>query len=510
MSSTSSTGAGGAVLGPRLVVAGTHSGVGKTTVATGLLAALRRAGHRPAGAKVGPDFIDPGYHALACGRPPRNLDAWLCGPEVIPALAGRAGAGADVLVVEGVMGLFDGSADGTPSSTADVARLLAAPVVLVVDAGAMSGSVAALVHGFATLDPSVRLGGVVLNRVGSPAHEVQLREALAPLNYPVLGALRRDDRLTWRDRHLGLVPVAERPGTVTESLDRLAAAVAEQLDLEAVLRLARSAPPLPAGAVPLPSPPGFEGSAGAAAGAAGGRAPSAILRKGCGESRGEPGGAADGAAAGGAGAGGRLRVAVAAGAAFTFTYTDTLDALEAAGVEVVPFDPLRDEALPEAVDGLIAGGGFPEVYAADLAANRPMLDDVRRRIEGGLPTWAECGGLLWLCRTLDGQAMAGAVPADAQMTDRLTLGYRAATITAASPVGAPGSVVRGHEFHYSTVSPAGDALLFRSRFGERPDGFASPTLLATYLHHHPGGDPTAVAHFVDACRRALPVPPPPA
>lgn len=443
-------------LGPRLVVAGTHSGVGKTTVATGLLAALRGAGHRPAGAKVGPDFIDPGYHALACGRRPRNLDAWLCGPEVIPALAGRAAAGADVLVVEGVMGLFDGSADGTPSSTADVARLLDAPVVLVVDASAMSASVAALVHGFATFDPSVRLGGVVLNRVGSPAHEVQLREALAPLGHPVLGALLHDDRLLWRDRHLGLVPVAERPAAVGEALDRLAAAVRQQVDLDAVLRLAGSAPPLVVGEPPLPDP-----------------AP------------GPP-----------------VRVAVAAGAAFTFTYTDTLDALVAAGGEPVPFDPLRDAALPEAVDGLIAGGGFPEVYAPELAANGPLLDDVRRRVGDGLPTWAECGGLLWLCRTLDGKSMAGVIPADGAMTGRLTLGYREATAEIPSPVGPPGTVVRGHEFHYSTVEPAGDALTFRSRFGERPDGFATPTLLATYLHHHPGGDPSAVARFVATCRQA--------
>jgi cobyrinic acid a,c-diamide synthase len=431
--------------------------VGKTTVATGLLAALRRAGHRPAGAKVGPDFIDPGYHALASGRPPRNLDPWLCGPEVIPALAGRAAAGAGVLIVEGVMGLFDGSADGTLSSTADVARLLDAPVVLVVDAGAMSASVAALVHGFATFDPTVRLGGVVLNQVGSPAHEFQLREALAPVGVPVLGSLRRDDRLTWRDRHLGLVPVAERPAAVTEALDRLAAAVTEQLDLDGLLALAASAPPLPVPGVPLP-----------------GHAPGAPP----------------------------VRVAVAAGAAFTFTYTDTLDALAAAGAEPVPFDPLRDEALPAAVDGLIAGGGFPEVYAADLAANEPMLADVRRKIEAGLPTWAECGGLLWLCRQLDGQAMAGVVPAEATMTDRLTLGYRSATVTARSPIGAPGTTVRGHEFHYSTVAPSGDALHFTSRFGERADGFATPTLLATYLHHHPGGDPSAVARFVATCRAA--------
>ena len=447
-----------ALLGSRLVVAGTHSGVGKTTVATGLLAALRRAGHRPAGAKVGPDFIDPGYHALACGRPPRNLDAWLCGAEVIPALAGRAAAGADVLIVEGVMGLFDGSADGTPSSTADVARLLDAPVVLVVDAGAMSASVAALVHGFATFDPSVRIGGVILNQVGSPAHEVQLREALAPLGWPVLGVLRRSAAVAVPSRHLGLVPVAERPAVVTEALDRLAAAVAEQVDLDAVMRLAASAPPLAVDAPPLPAWDGTDETP--------------------------------------------TRIAVAAGAAFTFTYTDTLDALMAAGAEPVPFDPLRDEALPEGVDGLIAGGGFPEVYAAELAANRPMLGDVRRRVEGGLPTWAECGGLLWLCRTLDGRAMAGAVPADAVMTGRLTLGYRAATVTTPAPIGDPGAVVRGHEFHYSTVEPAGGALVFRSRFGERPDGFATPTLLATYLHHHPGGDPSAVARFVETCRRS--------
>ena len=441
-----------------IVVAGTHSGVGKTSVTLGLIGALRRRGLSVQPFKVGPDFIDPGYHALACGRPPRNLDAWLSGAEVIPALAGRAAAGADVLIVEGVMGLFDGSADGTPSSTADVARLLDAPVVLVVDAGAMSASVAALVHGFATFDPSVRIGGVILNQVGSPAHEVQLREALAPLGWPVLGALGRDDRLTWRDRHLGLVPVAERPAVVTEALDRLAAAVAEQVDLDAVMRLAASAPPLAVDAPPLPAWDGTDETP--------------------------------------------TRIAVAAGAAFTFTYTDTLDALMAAGAEPVPFDPLRDEALPEGVDGLIAGGGFPEVYAAELAANRPMLDDVRRRIDRGLPTWAECGGLLWLCRTLDGRSMAGVVPADGEMTGRLTLGYREATVMTGSPIGAAGTVLRGHEFHYSTIAPPGDALHFRSRFGERPDGFATPTLLATYLHHHPGGDPSAVARFVETCRRS--------
>ena len=448
----------GAVLGPRIVVAGTHSGVGKTTVATGLLGALRRAGHRPAGAKVGPDFIDPGYHALACGRPPRNLDPWLCGTDAIGPLAGRAAADADVLVVEGVMGLFDGAADGTPSSTADVARLLDAPVVLVVDAKAMSTSVAALVSGYVGFDPALRVGGVILNRVGSDAHETLLREALAPLGVPVLGALRRDDRLTWRDRHLGLVPVAEQPDEVRAALDRLSAAVAERVDLAAVVALARSAPAVQVGPVALPR---------------------LVVP-----------------------AGSSARVAVAAGAAFTFTYQDTLDALAAAGVEPVPFDPRVDEMLPAGTAGLLAGGGFPEVHAADLAANKPLLADLRERVEAGMPVWAECGGLLWLCRDLDGVPMAGVLPASARMSHRLSLGYRTARAAEASPVAAVGGTLRGHEFHYSEVSPPGSALDLSSRWGSRSDGFASPTLLATYLHVHPGGDPTPVERFAAACLAA--------
>ncbi|HEY8523651.1 MAG TPA: cobyrinate a,c-diamide synthase [Acidimicrobiales bacterium] len=449
-------------LGPRLVIAGTHSGVGKTTVATGLIAALRRAGHRPAAAKAGPDFIDPGYHALASGRSPRNLDPWMCGADAVPPLAARAAAGADLLVVEGVMGLFDGAADGSPTATADVARMLDAPVVLVVDAHAMSTSVAALVSGFARFDPSVVVRGVVLNRVGSDGHEALLREALEPLGLPVLGALRVDDRLTWRDRHLGLVPVAEQPGDVGEALDRLAAAVAERVDLEAVVRLARSAPARTTGPVPLPARVVPAGGAGGACDAA-------------------------------------PPVAVAAGRAFTFTYTDTLDALAAAGLEPVAFDPVRDPALPEGAVGLVAGGGFPEVYAAELAANEPLLADVRRKVAAGLPTWAECGGLLWLGRELDGRPMVGAVAATARMTDRLTLGYRTATALRDTPVAAAGAALRGHEFHYSTVTPGGDALRLSSRWGERTDGFATPRLLATYLHVHPGGDPGPVERFARAC-----------
>ncbi|HKA83438.1 MAG TPA: cobyrinate a,c-diamide synthase [Acidimicrobiales bacterium] len=438
-------------LAARVMIAGTASGVGKTTVATGLVAALTARGRSVATAKVGPDFIDPGYHSLASGRPPRNLDPWLCGPDAIAPLAARAAAGSDLLVIEGVMGLYDGAVDGTPSSTADVAALLDAPVLLVVDAGAMSASVAALVRGYRDHDPRIELAGVVLNQVGSPGHEQLLREAVAPLGIPVLGALPRDDALRWRDRHLGLVPVAERPAAVRASLDRLAAAIAGGFDLDAVEAVARAARSIEAVPPPTPLPVG------------------------------------------------RCRIAVAAGAAFTFAYQDNVDALEAAGAEVVAFDPLHAAALPPAVDGLIVGGGFPEVHAAALSGNAPLRADAARRIAQGLPVWAECGGLLWLARELDGRPMVGAVPTRARLGDRLVLGYREAQTRAPSPLGPAGTRMRGHEFHYSICQPPGGALRLTSRFGTATDGFATPTLLATYLHHHAGGDPSIVRAFVSAC-----------
>jgi len=438
-----------------VVIAGTHSGAGKTTVATGLLAALAGRGVRVGAAKVGPDFIDPGYHSLACGRPSRNLDLRLCGRDAVLAVAGRAAAECQLLVVEGVMGLFDGAGSGSEASTADVATLLDAPVVLVVDAAAMSGSVAALVHGFRSLDPAVRVEAVVLNRVGSDGHERLLRDALDPLGLPVLGALRRDDRLTWRDRHLGLIPVAERPGEVRVALAALAELVADRVDLEGVVALARTAGPLVA--ADLPAPPPVQG---------------------------------------------RPVVALAGGPAFSFTYPELPEALAAAGADVVAFDPRHDTALPEEANALIAGGGFPEVFAAELAANEPLLADVRRRVGAGLPTWAECGGLLWLARSLDCCPLAGVVPADGRMTDHLTLGYRAALTRMPSPLGPAGTALQGHEFRYSDLDPPGDALDIAGRFGQGRAGFATTTLLATYLHIHPAGEPAAVAAFVGTAARA--------
>ena len=437
------------VLGPRLVVAGTHSGVGKTTVATGLMAALRRRGERVAPAKVGPDFIDPGYHALATGRPGRNLDAWICGEERIAPLAAKAASGADVLVVEGVMGLFDGAAEpDSPASTAHVARLLDAPVVLVVDASAMSASVAALVHGYTTFDSSVRVAGAVLNRVGSPAHELMLRDALEPLGIPVLGVIARADELAWRDRHLGLVPVVEQREAVEKSLERLADTVDASCDLDAISAIVRAAPRLPAAKAPTAQPSG------------------------------------------------RARVAVAGGPAFSFTYPDNLELLEQAGAELVPFDPRTEAALPAEVDAVYAGGGFPEVFVAELAANRPLLKDVRDRMAAGLVTWAECGGLLWLSRSLDGHALCGALEADGSMSERLTLGYRRAHAGVDTPLATAGTELRGHEFHYSSLEPEGDALTMSGRNGETRAGFASPRLFASYLHFHLAADPHLAERFV--------------
>jgi len=414
------------------------------------MAALAGRGVAVGSAKVGPDFIDPGYHALATGRPARNLDAWMCGPDVVPALAGRAAAGADVLVVEGVMGLFDGSGDptGPVASTAQVAGLIGAPVVLVVDASAVGASVAAIVHGFATFDPAVTLAGVILNRVATDSHEALLRAAMEPTGVPVLGALRRSAEYGWRDRHLGLVPVVEQPDAVRRSVGALAGAIARDCHLEAIMALARSAP-----AMAVDEPP-------------------AARRQG------------------------HAVVAVAGGPAFSFTYPDNLEALAAAGAELVVFDPLVDEHLPPGAAGLYAGGGFPEVFAAGLAANRPLLEDVGAKVGAGLVTWAECGGLLWLARSLDGHALAGVVPAEGRMTDRLTLGYRRVRVRGNSPLGPAGTELRGHEFHYSALDPPGDALDWAGRAGEGRCGFAGPGLLASYIHAHLGADPSPAERFV--------------
>ena len=456
---------------PRLVVAAPASGHGKTTAATGLMAALAGRGLAVSGHKAGPDYIDPGYHALATGRPARNLDPVLCGAGTIPPLFAHGAAGADIAVIEGVMGLFDGRGATAEGSTAHVAGLLGAPVVLVVDASAQGRSVAALVSGFASFDPTVRLAAVILNRVGSPRHEQILRDALAGIGTPVLGALPRDQAVTAPSRHLGLVPAAERDGAARRAIARLAALVTRSVDLDAVISLARQAGP-------LSTTPWDPASAGGGARGAGGGAR-------------DPG---DDARDAGSGAG-RPVVAVAGGAAFTFCYTETVELLTAAGADVVTVDPLRDEALPAGTGALVLGGGFPEVHASDLSANEPLRADVARLARSGAPVAAECAGLLYLARELDGLPMCGVLDATARMTPRLTLGYRDAVAAGSSVLTPAGMAVRGHEFHRTTVIP-GDPAAPAWTFGGKKEGFVRAGVHASYLHLHWAGYPDLARRVV--------------
>jgi cobyrinic acid a,c-diamide synthase len=447
---------------PRLVVAAPASGHGKTTVATGLMAALTARGMAVSGHKAGPDYIDPGYHALATGRPARNLDPVLCGADTIAPLFLHGAAGAGIAVVEGVMGLFDGRGATAEGSTAHVARLLGAPVVLVVDASAQGRSVAALVSGFASFDPALRLAGVILNRVGSARHEQILRDALAGIGMPVLGALRRDDAVAVPSRHLGLVPAAEREGAARDAVGRLAALITESVDLDAVISLAHQAGPL--------STTPWDPSA-AVGGPAGPRSPV---------------------------------VAVAGGAAFTFCYTETVELLTAAGADVVTVDPLRDETLPDGTGALVLGGGFPEVHAGDLSGNESLRADVARLARSGAPVVAECAGLLYLAAELDGLPMCGVLDAAARMTPRLTLGYRDAVAAGSSVLTPAGTAVRGHEFHRTTVVPGNPAPPAWS-FSGKEEGFVRAGVHASYLHLHWAGYPGLARRVVAAAGMRQPL-----
>ncbi|MCT9930804.1 cobyrinate a,c-diamide synthase [Planotetraspora sp. A-T 1434] len=455
---------------PRLVIAAPSSGSGKTTVATGLMAALTAKGFTVSPHKVGPDYIDPGYHALAAGRPGRNLDPWLVGEALIEPLLlhGAAGphgaAGAGIAVIEGVMGLYDGASGGDLASTAHVARLLDAPVVLVVDASGQGRSVAALVHGFASYDTRVRIGGVILNRVGSPRHEQICRDALAETGVAVLGAIPRAEVAATPSRHLGLVPAAERTAEAVSAVAALGELVTATCDLEALVRLARGASPLNA-----PSWNPREALAGIPA---------------------EEGPDGDGD--------GEVVVAVAGGKAFTFGYAEQAELIEAAGATVAVFDPLRDETLPTGSSALVLPGGFPEVYAAELSANEPL----RREVAAfGGPIVAECAGLLYLCRELDGRPMCGVVDATATMTGTLTLGYRRAVAVRDSVLTREGERYDGHEFHRTRVSPASDVPpLYRWRDGA--DGYGGPRLAASYVHLHWAGSPHLARRLVSEAGRS--------
>lgn len=442
-----------------IVIAAPASGCGKTTVALGLLAALRRRGLTVAPFKVGPDFIDPGHHAAVCGRPSRNLDGWMCGEHFVRKTFARACACADLAVIEGVMGLFDGAAgDSSEGSTAEIARWLGGRILLVVDARSQARSAAALVQGFASFDPQLEFAGVLFNRVAGDRHEQILREAIAsvPGLPPVLGCLRRDEELSLPERHLGLVTAGEtHPGETF--IDRLADWVEDGVDIEQFLAgISRH---------PQPLSPGERVAEGRV--------------------------------------GGKVRLAVACDEAFCFCYPENLELLEAAGAEIVRFSPLRDAALPAGIDGLYLPGGYPELHVERLAKNAGLLRELREAAEAGLPIYAECGGFMLLAGSIDGAAMAGIFPVQARMLKRRkALGYREVTFTADTPLGPAGTTARGHEFHYSEMAfPDAAPTCYRlSRRGGKDlggEGFRIGNVLGSYVHLHFGSNPQLAENFVE-------------
>jgi cobyrinic acid a,c-diamide synthase len=442
-----------------VVVAGTASGVGKTTVTAGLLAALRRRGMRVQPFKAGPDYIDPSYHTRAAGTACRNLDSWMLPPPAMQELFFRAAEGADVAVVEGVMGLYDGrSGEDEAGSTAQVAKLLGLPVVLVVDAAAMARSAAAIVLGFQRFDPALTFAGVVLNNVGSPRHADMCRAPIeSATGLPVVGALPRRADLTLPERHLGLIPAVEGPAA-DSYFDELAMHVEQHIDLDALLR--RAAPLAPC--------------------AASGLFPDAPVPA-------------------------TARIAVAMDRAFSFYYQDSLDLLTAWGAEIVPFSPLSNGGLPDGIGGVYIGGGFPELYAADLAANHAMRASLRRAADRGLPLYGECGGLMYLGESIedfDGvrHEMAGVVPLRSRMrAGRLTLGYRTVRARRDTMLLRAGETVRGHEFHWSELTDAAlEPAAYDLEETGRPEGYAAGSVLASYVHLHLGSDPRLTPRFVEA------------
>ncbi|WP_280398211.1 cobyrinate a,c-diamide synthase [Nocardia carnea] len=518
-----------------VVLAAPASGSGKTTVATGLVGALRRAGHRVAPFKVGPDYIDPGYHGLAAGRPGRNLDPVLVGRERIAPLYRHGSRGCDLAVVEGVMGLFDGRIDDqsddpvAEGSTAQVASLLGLPVILVVDARGHSQSLAALLHGFATFDTGVRLGGVILNRVGSERHEQVLRAACDRVGLPVLGALPRLAELEVPSRHLGLIPAIEHGTAALRAVEAMTDLVARHIDLAAVAAQAATPgpgtewDPVTAGSVvdatgvgasgaatgpsaPVPAAAGvYRASAGPDASgraAAPGTAGLGTTAGAFGSSRVNGAVEPDTAAVVGSAGGPRPLIAMAGGPAFTFGYAEHRELLAAAGAEVVVFDPLHDP-LPAGAAGLVLPGGFPEEHAEALAANTVLRTEVAARARHGLPVHAECAGLLYLTQSLDGHPMAGVLDAVAEFGPRLTLGYREAVALADSPLWRAGERVFGHEFHRTRLVASGTlspAWGWRADRTPTREGALVHRVHASYLHTHPAGNPAAVHRFVAAAR----------
>ena len=469
-----------------LIIAGDRSGSGKTTVTMAILSALKARGVTIQAFKVGPDYIDPMFHRAITGRPAYNLDPVLTSESYVQQCFQRYSTTATYAVVEGVMGLFDGAGGRDWASTAHIARLLGYPVLLVVDCARLSRSLAAIVHGYKTLDSRITIAGVVLNRVGSDRHLAMLKAAMASIQVPVLGVLRREDAIKLPERHLGLVPTDELSG-LPERFRHLAALGQRCFDWEQLERVFKQSP---GEVVVNPLNPPIWGDCNAAVAAPIGQAA-------------------------GANTASPARIGIARDRAFNFYYEDNLEALTRLGAELVPFSPLAETTLPPDLHGLYLGGGFPEMFAAELAQNEPMRRAIAQRLTAGVPTYAECGGLMYLCRELvdfEGRSwpMVGALPATTTMTSKLTLGYRQVTVQQASPLTTRGQQFWGHEFHRSTLEPISPKPLYElasyplpeaAAVPLRAEGWGSKTIHGSYVHVHWGDHPELPRRFWAGCDR---------
>ncbi|MFB9327630.1 cobyrinate a,c-diamide synthase [Paenibacillus aurantiacus] len=463
----------------RLVIAGTGSGVGKTTAAIGLMAAFARRGLAVQGFKCGPDYIDPTFHAAVTGRQSRNLDGWMFPADTVREIYARGGADADVSIIEGVMGFYDGRDPlANEGSTAEIALLLDAPVLLVVNCRSMARSAAAVVRGFQLLEPRARIAGVIANQVGSDNHYRLVQAAIEQeCGIPVVGNLKRDEELHMPERHLGLVPAIER-GELSGLFEGLAARIEAGFDLDRILAIAES--------------PAID-------------VQDRLF-----------------AAAGHSRAGGPVRVAVAKDAAFHFYYPENLELLEANGAELTYFSPLAGEPVPQDAAGLYIGGGFPEQFASVLSANEKVQASVRAAAMSGMPIIAECGGFMYLTEAIidtEGRRypMAGVLPGEVRMQRKLAaLGYRELTGMAGNALLGEGGLAKGHEFHYSVYEPpvaqaeveseAGGqpaapapAYMSKGMRGVKPEGMATGNLVAGYAHLHFASNPALVGSWLDLC-----------
>ena len=458
---------------PRLMFAGTNSGVGKTTITTAVMTALTRQGYKVQPYKVGPDYIDPGYHLAATGKISRNLDSWFLDLDGIVEIFIRSAVNADLSVIEGVMGLYDGYGTGEDGSSAQVAKLLKCPTVLILDARSMARSAAAVVYGFRNFDPKVPIVGAILNRVGSDRHYRILKDSVeSNCGIPVLGAIKRNELLVMPERHLGLVPTSEK-NDMKERLDMLAATVSASIDLERLVLLAKQAEELTE-----PEKKLF---------------PIKSLTYGTQSN---------------------VRIGVARDEAFNFYYQDGLDLLSALGAELVFFSPVHDNHLPPELDGLYLGGGFPEMFLDALGNRKTFLSDIREAVASGMPVYAECGGFMYLTEAIEDFSgkkvdMAGVVPGYCRMEHRrAALGYVTATFLKDTVLAPQGTVIKGHEFHYSTyfapesVLPVPAYLMVKSDGSmENYAGYAGGNILASYLHLHLATHPQLAKNFIKSCSR---------